>query len=94
MKLALGSNQSNVSNNIGGCDSISNPNLKRKRSTIRKGSDSTPSSYSGMENSAKGVVLSDITNISPSVNTCLPKHQSTFASGSCVSKISAKGVNI
>ena len=91
MKLAQESNQTTVNNIMGGSDSITATG-KRKISTTIDVDDSTPSSYSGNQNSSKRRNLSDITNICPTVSNLQSNLQTPFTSGGCVSKISTNGI--
>ncbi|KAG2314865.1 hypothetical protein Bca52824_017987 [Brassica carinata] len=88
--MSQASNQTTMSNIIGGSDSTS-ATLKRKRSTKADVPDSTPTSFSGKKRCSKQAVLSDITNICSTSSTLPPKLRTHFTSGSCVSKISTNG---
>ncbi|CAG7883254.1 unnamed protein product [Brassica rapa] len=86
------SNQTTVNNIMGGSDSITATG-KRKISTTIDVDDSTPSSYSGNQNSSKRRNLSDITNICPTVSNLQSNLQTPFTSGGCVSKISTNALS-
>lgn len=88
-KLAQSSNQTTVSNIVGGSNSVSTT-LKRKRAPVVVDT-IPPLSTSSKKRSAKSGILADITNICPTPSS-LPFNRSTpSTSGSCISKISTEG---
>lgn len=85
METAQSSNQTTVSNSVGGSNN-NKATLKRKRSTSIDVTEHTPSSYSSKKKCSKPGVLADITNTLPSMLG------TPSTSGSCISKISTKGI--
>ncbi|CAF2143698.1 unnamed protein product [Brassica napus] len=82
--MSQSSNQTTVSNSVGGSNN-NKATLKRKRSTSIDVTEHTPSSYSSKKKCSKPGVLADITNTLPSMLG------TPSTSGSCISKISTKG---
>ncbi|CAN6862562.1 unnamed protein product [Brassica oleracea] len=90
---AQSSNQTTVSNIIGGSNNVSTI-LKRKRADSIDVTDHTPSTFSSKKRGAKSGVLTDVTNVLPTASTLPFQLRTPSTNGSCVTKISTKGNNI
>ncbi|KAF3512426.1 hypothetical protein F2Q69_00003267 [Brassica cretica] len=83
------SNQTTVSNIIGGSNNVSTI-LKRKRADSIDVTDHTPSTFSSKKRGAKSGVLTDVTNVLPTASTLPFQLRTPSTNGSCVTKISTK----
>ena len=89
-QLAESSNQTTVSNIIGGSNNVSTI-LKGKRADSIDVTDHTPSTFSSKKRGAKSGVLTDVTNVLPTASTLPFQLRTPSTNGSCVTKISTKG---
>lgn len=89
-QLAQSSNQTTVSNIIGGSNYDSTV-LKRKRSATIDVTDHTPSTFSSKKRCPKSRVLTDITNVLPTPRTLPLQLGTPSTNGLCVTKITNKG---
>ncbi|CAN6818879.1 unnamed protein product, partial [Brassica oleracea] len=88
--MSESSNQTTVSNIIGGSNNVSTI-LKRKRADSIDVTDHTPSTFSSKKRGAKSGVLTDVTNVLPTASTLPFQLRTPSTNGSCVTKISTKG---
>ncbi|KAH0891203.1 hypothetical protein HID58_053632 [Brassica napus] len=87
--MSESSNQTTVSNIIGGSNNVSTI-LKGKRADSIDVTDHTPSTFSSKKRGAKSGVLTDVTNVLPTASTLPFQLRTPSTNGSCVTKISTK----
>ncbi|KAJ4873974.1 hypothetical protein Rs2_44260 [Raphanus sativus] len=87
--MSQSSNQTTVSNIVGGSSNVSTT-LKRKRSATKDVTDHTPSTFSRKKHNAKSGVLTDISNVLPTPTTFPGQFGTSSTSRSCITKISTK----